>query len=73
MADIAMLVAEEYERRVRLDRKMGYEEAKTTSLLAPIQWLKEHNLLHEIHIQIKIIEPKVKWVLLLLMGCFLLN
>ncbi|KMT08839.1 hypothetical protein BVRB_6g135620 [Beta vulgaris subsp. vulgaris] len=70
MADIAILVAEEYERRVNIGKKRSVDEAKTMSSSSPIQWLREHKLFHETHIQIKVVDPKSQMGVAALDGLF---
>ncbi|KNA18692.1 hypothetical protein SOVF_068380 [Spinacia oleracea] len=74
MADIAMIVAEEYERRVKMMRKksIGVDETKpTSSFLAPLERLRDYNLFHETHIQIKVVDhPKSQLGVAALDGLF---
>ena len=70
MADIAMLVAEEYERRLKMVKKMSSDNPKTMSFLASIKTtiaVGDHNLFNQIKV---IIDPKTQLGVAALHGLF---
>lgn len=65
-----MLVAEEYERRLKMVKKMSSDEPKTMSFLASINTpiaIGDHNLFNQIKV---IIDPKTQLGVAALDGVF---